>query len=274
MTDWASPGDSRVMPGRIASSLPRFAVAGTSRPPELLDLATVYDENFHYVWRCLKSLGVPASQLDDVVQEVFLVVQRKLPEFDGAAPVRTWLYAIALRMARRARREAARDARHLAPGDWDADTPARASSEASLHPRGDLHRDLERQERLTLAHRALSRLDDAKREVFVLSHIEQMPTPELARLFGVPLNTAYSRVRLAKQAFQAAVRELCEEVTPSARVERHRLNGAPSGRASRDPTGSDQAEPACGQSGRHASGRVERSPKWNQGDHEQQGRKS
>jgi RNA polymerase sigma factor (sigma-70 family) len=73
------------------------------------DLAGVYEAHFRYVWRCLRSLGVRDAQLDDALQDVFLVVQRRLPEFDGGAELRTWLYAIALRIARKYRERAQRE---------------------------------------------------------------------------------------------------------------------------------------------------------------------
>jgi len=55
------------------------------------DLAAVYEAHFRYVWRCLRSLGVHDAHLDDAMQDVFVVVQRRLPEFDGGVQLRTWL---------------------------------------------------------------------------------------------------------------------------------------------------------------------------------------
>src|SRR6185436_10715384 len=71
-----------------------------------LDLSAVYEAHFRYVWRCLRSLGVHDAQVDDALQDVFVVVQRRLPEFDGGAQLRTWLYAIALRVSRKYRERA------------------------------------------------------------------------------------------------------------------------------------------------------------------------
>ena len=172
------------------------------------DLATVYDENFDYVWRCLKSLGVSEPHLDDALQEVFLVVQRKLPSFVAEANLRTWLYAIALRISRRSRHVAARDARRFLPSDWDVSTPPHGSTSVAARVHSDLRFDLEKQERLALAHRALQMMDGAKREFFVLSCLEELSAPELARIFEIPVNTAYSRTRLAREAFAEAVRRI------------------------------------------------------------------
>src|SRR6187549_1036254 len=182
----------RAMPRQLPSAKPQVPV---------LDLATVYEAHFRYVWRCLRSLGIRDSQLDDALQDVFIVVQRRLPEFDGQAELRTWLYAIALRVARKYRDRARREPASLeAARERDPELPAAADLSV-----GD--RALE-SERLALAHRALSSLDDDKREVFVLARVEQMSAPEIADVLGIPLNTVYSRLRAARLAFEAEVTRL------------------------------------------------------------------
>jgi len=166
----------------------------------VLDLATIYEAYFRYVWRCLRSLGVRDSQLEDALQDVFIVVQRRLPEFDGRAAVRTWLYAIALRVARKYRDRARREPTSLEAAREDD------PELASAHDGG---RDSELgSERLLLARRALSSLDDDKREIFVLARVEQMSAPEIAGVLCIPLNTVYSRLRAARLAFDAEVTRL------------------------------------------------------------------
>jgi RNA polymerase sigma-70 factor (ECF subfamily) len=188
-------------------TLPRPAFASAFREESsafaVPSVADVYAAHFKYVWRCLRSLGVPDAALDDAVQEVFLVVQRKLAAFDGACDTRTWLYAIVLRISRRYRAEAARHAQRFAaqePGDDESLAPSSIAA--------DLRIEVEKNERLALAQRALAKLDDAKREVFVFACIEGMSAPEIASLVGVPLNTVYSRLRAARQAFAEAVASL------------------------------------------------------------------
>ena len=164
------------------------------------DLAAVYWAHFRYVWRCLRSLGVHDAQLDDALQDVFIVVQRRLPEFDGGADLRTWLYAIALRVARKYRERARRQPTSLeAAREHTPELPAgpEVSAEVGLA-----------RERLALARRALSALDDEKREVFVLARIEEMSAPEIARVIGIPINTVYSRLRAARSAFEAEITRL------------------------------------------------------------------
>lgn len=180
--------------GRRAVSRDASTAHGES---SVLELSQVYEAHFRYVFRCLRGLGVRDSQLEDALQDVFVVVQRKLPEFEPRAELRTWLYAIALRVARkykeRARREPAslEAARERDPELSSAPEPSHDSSLES--------------ERLALARRALSALDDDKREIFVLARVEQMSAPEIAGLLGIPLNTVYSRLRVARLAFDAEI---------------------------------------------------------------------
>lgn len=162
-------------------------------------LAQLYAEHGRYVWRCLRSLGVFDRELDDAIQDLFLVVQRRLPEFDGRVAARTWLYAIAIRIARRYRERNQRARRHDEFQERHTEQFAVAQ---------DAEADIERNAKLALAHQALDALDDGKREVFVLSQVEQMSASEIAAITGLPVNTVYSRLRAARTAFAAEVKRL------------------------------------------------------------------
>src|ERR1041384_5230388 len=160
------------------------------------DLAAVYEAHFRYVWRCLRSLGAPDAQLDDAMQDVFIVVQRRLPEFDGAVQLRTWLYAIALRGARKYRDRARREPASL-------ETTRESQPELVLEHSGE--GAALQNERLALAHAALGTLSDEQREGFVLARVDQMSAPEIAEVVAIPLTTVYSRLRAARFAFEAEV---------------------------------------------------------------------
>jgi RNA polymerase sigma-70 factor (ECF subfamily) len=162
-------------------------------------IAQVFEAHGDYVYRCLRGLGVRDDFLDDAQQDVFLVVQDKLGAFDGRAKLRTWLYAIVLRVARRFRERAAIEARRFVVSESESNEPA---SNARLELQ------VEHGEKLELARRALSQLDDAKREVFVLALIEQMSAKEIAEVVGAPMNTVYSRLRAARAEFAEAVARL------------------------------------------------------------------
>ena len=175
---------------------PQDAPADGTSVERAADLRAVYEGHFRYVWRCLRSLGVHDAQLDDALQDVFVVVQRKLPEFDGGAQLRTWLYAIALRISRKYRERWRRQ-------------PASLETERESQPEFVLTHSAEgaalQNERLQLARAALESLTDEQREVFVLARIEQMSAPEIASVIEIPVNTVYSRLRAARLAFDAAV---------------------------------------------------------------------
>ncbi len=152
-------------------------------PPSFRD---VYRRHYTFVWRSLLRLGVDDSAVDDAVQDVFIVVHRKLDHFEGRAAVRTWLFAIARRIALRYRDRARRRA-HDEP---EADTPT------------DLGRPdtaLSCNEALQQLQDWLDELDEDKRAVFVLSEFEQMRAPEIASMLGANLNTVYARLRAARQ---------------------------------------------------------------------------
>ena len=187
--------DTRKM---AADTLPTSALVSAVAPAEpalpVPSLADVYEANVDYVFRCLRSLGVRGPALDDAIQDVFIVVQDKLAVFDGRGQLRTWLYAIALRVARRYRTRFAIEASKFVDG------------EPLSHADGE--HAIEQAERLSLARRALDRLDDDKREIFVLGHIEQMSAPEIAEITGLPVNTVYSRLRAARLAFNAQITRL------------------------------------------------------------------
>jgi RNA polymerase sigma-70 factor (ECF subfamily) len=159
----------------------------------VLSVDDVYEKYFDYVYRCLRHLGVSESGLDDATQDVFVVVNNKLSEFDGNAAITTWLYAIVIRVARRYRERQAQ--------------AHRFESSDPLVSEGTSEQELDARRKLAFARSVLDSLDEAKREVFVLSEIEQMAAPEIAAITGVPLNTVYSRLRAAKLAFANAVRK-------------------------------------------------------------------
>jgi RNA polymerase sigma-70 factor (ECF subfamily) len=149
-------------------------------------LRQVFDEHAAYVWRALRHLGVPDSELDDYCQEVFLVVHRQLAAFEGRSKLRTWLYGICLRVASDRRRRA-RVRYERAEAD-----PARDLAESSA-----LAPDERVQARNTLL-ALLDKLDDDKRTVLVLFEIEGLSMSEVAEVVGCPLQTAYSRLHAAR----------------------------------------------------------------------------
>jgi RNA polymerase sigma-70 factor (ECF subfamily) len=159
-----------------------------------LTFEAVYDQWFDFVWRSVRRLGVPEASVDDVVQDVFLVVHRKLEGFEGRSTIKTWLFGIAMRVARDHRR--ARMRRPAEPLLRESVVP-----DASASP---LDATATKQA-VELLHSLLDELEDDKRAVFVMAELEQMSAPEIAEALGVKLNTVYSRLRAARASFEMAV---------------------------------------------------------------------
>lgn len=158
----------------------------------VLAFGTIYDEYFRAVWRTLRRLGVAPAELDDAVQEVFIVVHRRLASFDGRS-LRGWLYAIAVRVASDHRRGAAH--RRTVP-----------LSETLVDGAPDPARTSELGESVRVLHALLAELDEAKRTVFVLGELEELSVPEIAEALGENPNTIYARLRSARAKFDAAYR--------------------------------------------------------------------
>ena len=174
-------------PQRIEKQTDERAVASG------LSFEQIYDEHFNFVWANLRRLGVRPAQLDDAVQELFIVVHRRLSEFDGRSSVKTWLAGIAWRIASEERRQQARK------GGGEP-------LPENLVARGpDPHGAAVHAEALQRLDALLAQLDDDKRAVFVLAELEQMSAPEIASVLGANLNTIYSRVRAARKAFDEAL---------------------------------------------------------------------
>jgi RNA polymerase sigma-70 factor (ECF subfamily) len=170
-----------------------------------LQFDAVVAEHGPYVWRVLRRLGVRASDVDDVWQETFIVVHRKLGGFEGRSSLRTWLSAIAVRVASDYRNRAHRR-REQATEEVPEDTNESRSSQ---------HDELVDRERRALLDQLIAELKPEQREVLVLYEFAELPMQEVAEALGCPLQTAYSRLHAARRALeQAARREAARRGSP------------------------------------------------------------
>jgi RNA polymerase sigma-70 factor, ECF subfamily len=158
-------------------------------------LEVVYREHQRFVWSSVRRLGVPDHAVADAVHEVFMVVARRLDDFEGRSSLRTWLFAIAMRVVKNLRRS---DHRHRRRTEAVAQRTADA-------PPSDAYA---RSEAAATLHRLLDALDDDKRAVFVLAELEGMSAPEIAEATGANVNTVYARLRAARRGMQRAVARL------------------------------------------------------------------
>lgn len=182
---------------RLSRPNTRFVVAERERA-----FRALYEEHAAFVWRNLRRLGVSTSDIEDKLQEVFIVAHRRWDDFvDRGHGPRAWLFQIALRVASDARRH-----RRRHPIDPDGGV---AEERQSIEPPQSAALDARRQ--LDLLDRALETIDVGRRAVLVLHEIEQMTAQEIAHTLDVPLNTVYSRLRVARLELEQEVHRLGRE---------------------------------------------------------------
>jgi len=154
----------------------------------------IYDEHFPFVWRSLRRLGVRESDLADAVQDVFLVVHRRLPEFEGRSKMSTWIFGICFRIASD-RRKSGRMVQLANNDDQLLDAP---------DERVDIVAETERRQGLEKLDGLLDEMPLDQRAVFTLFELECMTGDDIAETLEIPLGTVYSRLRLARETFRNA----------------------------------------------------------------------
>jgi len=186
-----APEDSitSVKPVALISNKPLSSVG-------ILDFEEVYDAEWSQVWKLLQRLGVPAEDVPDLTQEVFVLAFRAWDRCDFARPIQPWLFGIAYRVMLGFRRLA----RHrLEVASDNVAAPELGVSGEEAVAQG---------ERRQLFLAALEGMNVYRRAILVLHEIEGYSAPEIAETLSEPLNTVYSRLRTARQEFAEALRQL------------------------------------------------------------------
>ena len=160
------------------------------------DFQTIYEEHFDHVWRTLRRLGVADRDLEDAAHDLFVVVHRRLDDFDPRRPVRPWLTGMAYRIASDERRRARHRREVLDHKPEHPDTRPGPEEQAEA-----------RQQRQIVLH-ALGALPPEQRIVFVMHELDGSTVPEIAGALEAPINTCYSRLRLARRRFAEAVKRI------------------------------------------------------------------
>ncbi|HMJ55458.1 MAG TPA: RNA polymerase sigma factor [Polyangiaceae bacterium] len=189
----------KLLSARLIQAPPVVAPSGTNT----LSFEDVYARWFHDVYRWVRAFGGLDADLDDLAQEVFIVVRRKLPEFDGGN-ISGWLYRIAQRTVRDYRRRA-----------WfrrfllrkDSHPIEEEQSSQPLNP-AEL---LERREAERLLVQILSNMTATRRTAFILFEIEGYSGEEIAELESVPVNTVWTRLHHARKEFSSLIARAREE---------------------------------------------------------------
>jgi RNA polymerase sigma-70 factor (ECF subfamily) len=162
-------------------------------------LAEIYLEYAPLVWRGLRRLGVGDLQLEDAVQDVFLIVHRRLGDFEGRSTLKTWIYGIAVRVAKDHRRSERRYARRVER------LALRLASDSEV---GESPYDsAERREASQLLYAILSALPEPLRDVLVLVELEELSAREAAQALGIRLRTCQRRLQAASAAVSASVND-------------------------------------------------------------------
>jgi len=164
-------------------------------PAAVPPFQAVYTQYFGFVWATVRRLGVDASAIDDVVQEIFIAVNGSLPTLQRPEALKSWIYSVARRtISNHHRAVRARGGKGSTVIDDELESPQPTPFEIT-----------QKNSDLQLLAGLLAEVEEPKREVFVLVELEEMTVPEVADALEIPLNTAYSRLRAARLAFEAAV---------------------------------------------------------------------
>jgi RNA polymerase sigma-70 factor, ECF subfamily len=179
-----------------------------SRPTQPAPPPLSLDEDTHYVRRILRRNGVTAVEADDLVQEVLLVMWRRRADYDPSRPLRPWLGGIAIKVAAAYRKRKVREAK----------TPPPDARERILDPEQEL---VAMRAHLMVA-RALTALPEKLRQVVVFYDLDGRSMREIATRLEIPLFTAYSRLRMARQALGRTLRRLQQRKEPAVKTQRAR----------------------------------------------------
>lgn len=157
-----------------------------------LDFDTVYRSELGYALRTLRRLAIAEADLHDAAHEMFVEVYEKLDQFDESRPLKPWLFGFAYRVARDFRRRKGRRPTEPLDDQMHASDP---------HHEPEEH--FERRQKQRLAVECLASVPEDQATILILHEIDGISIPEIARALSIPVNTAYSRLRLGRQAFEA-----------------------------------------------------------------------
>ncbi|HMJ12532.1 MAG TPA: sigma-70 family RNA polymerase sigma factor [Polyangiaceae bacterium] len=163
-----------------------------------LRIRQAFEQNLDLVWRMLRRLGVPEALADDAAQHVFIVLSRRLDDVEPGSE-RSFLLSTAARVASEMRRSLTRK----------REVSGAAALLGGVMDQEPLPDEMtERRRASKLLDQVLDRIEESVRVVFVLYEFVSLTVPEIAKLLGIPLGTAASRLRRGRAEFKTRVAEL------------------------------------------------------------------
>lgn len=170
---------------------------GTMRSAARPSFRSMYESEFDYVWNTFGRLGVAERDREDLTQELFVLVHKKLDEYVASRPIRPWLFAFAFRIASDYRRLARHRVELFQERTSELPGTTISAEETCVQ-----------QEGRSLILRAIDLLSTERKPIFIMHELDGIAVPDIADALGIPLNTAYSRLRLARQDFATAISQL------------------------------------------------------------------
>jgi RNA polymerase sigma-70 factor, ECF subfamily len=168
------------------------AVAPRAHSLEAAPIAEVFSAHADFVCRSLRRLGVRSADVDDALQEVFLVVYRRLADYEDRGLMRAWLFSISRQVSG-----------HYHRGFKRSQERERGLVVSVTAP--DLEEIVALREAERIVDSFLEQLDEPQRLVFYLADVEGLTAPEIAAALSVNLNTVYGRLRKARQRFERVI---------------------------------------------------------------------
>lgn len=158
--------------------------------PSSQDWDRFYEENWSWIFRLIERLGDAGIDPEDAAQDVFMIILKKLPGFEGRSSLKTWIYRITLNVISEHRKRAQRSARLK-----------RALSMLGIDRSPPPARRLEAQSELAQLQAVLFGMSPKRRQIFVLCEIEALSHEEVSEVLNIPRGTVRSRLHHARHDF-------------------------------------------------------------------------
>jgi len=188
-----------IRPARQGESGARLL--GARQPEPAGDCIEVFERELDYLFSTLQRLGAPRADIDDLLQDIFLVLHRHWPTLDLARPLRPWLFGVAFRVVRAHRRRRARES------PWGGLDPEDASDGPD--------RTLERQESLAVLWLALEHIPSVRRSVVMKHDIEGLEIVDIARQLSMKKFGVYARLYKGRKELAFAMRRILRDGLPT-----------------------------------------------------------